>query len=101
VTNGNYRHYNPVKNEDALNRYVEQTRRCYGVLQGQLEKTDGQSVLPGGITAVDAHYEPWVRQHQYAQLSLDEYPLVKTWLSKMGNLPEVKQAYKKIQEASG
>ncbi|KAJ4991885.1 glutathione s-transferase [Stagonosporopsis vannaccii] len=96
-----YRHYNPVRNEDALSRYAEQTLRCYSVLQGQLEKTDGQSVLPGGITAVDAHYEPWVRQHQYAQLSLDEYPLVKKWLQKMGDLPEVRRAYMRIQSASG
>lgn len=94
------RHYNPVKNEDALSRYAEQTLRCYGVLQGQLEKTDGRSVLPGGITAVDAHFEPWVRQHQYAQLSLDEYPLVKKWLQTVGDLPEVKQAYAKIQSSS-
>lgn len=35
-------HYNAVKNEDALNRYIEQTQRCYGVLEGQLKKTDGK-----------------------------------------------------------
>ncbi|KAH7073427.1 glutathione S-transferase [Paraphoma chrysanthemicola] len=95
-----YRHYNPVKNEDALRRYTEQTSRCYGVLHSQLEKTGGQSVLPGGITAVDAHFEPWVRQHKYAEVSLNEYPLVQKWLKRMNDLPNVKQAYEKIQNAS-
>ncbi|KAG9853511.1 glutathione S-transferase, partial [Aureobasidium melanogenum] len=95
-----YRHYNEVKNEDALNRYAAQTYRCYQVLEGQLKKTDGESILPGGYTAVDAHFEPWIRQHAYAQLSLDDYPLVSKWLKKYGETEEVKAAYKKIQDAT-
>ncbi|KAI4742734.1 thioredoxin-like protein [Aureobasidium sp. EXF-12298] len=95
-----YRHYNEVKNEDALNRYAAQTYRCYQVLEGQLKKTDGESILPGGYTAVDAHFEPWIRQHAYAQLSLDDYPLVSKWLKKYGETEEVRAAYKKIQDAA-
>ncbi|KAI5244809.1 thioredoxin-like protein [Aureobasidium subglaciale] len=95
-----YRHYNETKNEDALNRYAAQTHRCYQVLEGQLKKTDGDSILPGGYTAVDAHYEPWVRQHAYAELSLDDYPLILKWLKKYGETAEVKAAYKKIQDAT-
>ncbi|KAH0345121.1 glutathione S-transferase, partial [Aureobasidium melanogenum] len=95
-----YRHYNEVKNEDALNRYAAQTYRCYQVLEGQLKKTNGESILPGGYTAVDAHFEPWIRQHAYAQLSLDEYPMVSKWLKKYGETEEVKAAYKKIQDAA-
>lgn len=56
--------------------------------------------MPGGYTAVDAHFEPWVRQHAYAQLSLDDYPLVSKWLKKYGETEEVKAAYKKIQDAT-
>ncbi|CAJ2509758.1 Uu.00g056580.m01.CDS01 [Anthostomella pinea] len=94
-----YRHYNAVKNEDALKRYVEQTERCFGVLEGQLKKTGGESILPGGVTAVDLHYEPWVRQHKYAQISLDPYPTVSKWLQKMDGLKEIQKAYKKIADA--
>ncbi|KAI1803498.1 glutathione S-transferase [Daldinia bambusicola] len=94
-----YRHYNPVKNDDALKRYLEQTERCYSILEGQLKKTGGDSILPGGITAVDLHFEPWVRQHSYAQISLDPYPTVKKWLEKMDSLKEIQEAYRKIKEA--
>ena len=94
------RHYNEVKNEDALNRYAAQTYRCYQVLEGQLKKTGSESILPGGYTAVDAHFEPWVRQHAYAQLSLDDYPMVSKWLKRYGETEEVKAAYKKIQDAT-
>jgi glutathione S-transferase len=94
------RHYNEVKNEDAANRYAAQTYRCYQVLEGQLKKSGGASILPGGYTAVDAHFEPWVRQHAYAQLSLDDYPMVSKWLKNYGETEEVKAAYKKIQDAT-
>lgn len=83
-----------------MNRYVAQTNRCYEVLEGQLKKTGGASILPGGYTAVDAHFEPWVRQHAYAQVPLDSYPTIANWLEKYGQTAEVKAAYQKIQEAA-
>ena len=94
-----FRHYHPEKNEDALKRYVEQTYRCYGVLEGQLAKSSGRSVLEGGVTAVDYHFEPWVRQYEFAGLSLEDYPNVKKWLEGMKGREEVKAGYKKIQDA--
>jgi hypothetical protein len=91
-----YRHYNEVKNEDALNRYVAQTYRKYGVLEGQLRKSDGESVLEMGHSAVDMHFYPWVLQHDYAQLSIEKYPMIKKLLEIMGSRQEVKAAYEKI-----
>lgn len=91
------RHYHPQKNEDALNRYEAQTYRCYGVLEGQLQKSGGQSVIPGAVTAVDYHFEPWVRQHEFAGLPLDQYPHIRKWLQSMGTREEVRAAYTKIK----
>ncbi len=91
-----FRHYHPQKNEDAYKRFQEQAYRTYGVLEGQLKKTGGQSVLEKGFTAVDMHFYPWVFQHEYAGLSLDEYPMVKKWLGNAGQKPEVKAAYEKV-----
>lgn len=78
---------------------MEQTYRCYGVVETQLAKSKGASILPGGITAVDLHFEPWVRQHKFAGLSLDKYPNLAKWLESLGERQEVKEAYRKIQEA--
>lgn len=94
-----FRHYHSSKNEDALNRYVEQTYRCYGVIESQLAKTGGKSILPRGITAADLHFEPWVRQYQNAGLSLDKYPNLAKWLKGMDAMKEVQEAYRKIKEA--
>ena len=89
-------HYNEVKNQDALDRYCAQTLRCYDVLEGQLQKTGGTSILPGQVTALDYHYEPWVRQHGFAGVRLDGHPNIEKWLKSMGSRDEVRAAYRKI-----
>lgn len=91
-----YRHYNPTKNEDALARYVEQTYRTFGVLEGQLKEAGSGYVLPKGFGAVDVHFYPWVKQYGYAGLSLEKYPLIAKWLDKVGGMAEVKAAYEKV-----
>ncbi|KAJ5242614.1 uncharacterized protein N7469_000941 [Penicillium citrinum] len=93
-----FRHYHSQKNDDALQRYVAQTYRCYDVLEGQLKKSGGSSILPSRVTAVDYHFEPWVRQHGFAGLSLENYPLITKWLGLMGCREEVREAYCKIQK---
>ncbi|KAJ5902218.1 hypothetical protein N7495_002746 [Penicillium taxi] len=96
-----FRHYNSQKNEDALDRYTAQTYRCYDVLEGQLVKSGGDSVLPGRVTAVDYHFEPWVRQYAFAGLSLNKYPMITKWLGLMGAREEVQEAYEKVQGHKG
>jgi glutathione S-transferase len=91
-----YRHYNATENADALKRYREQTYRCYGVLEGQLAKSGGESILKGGVSAVDAHFYPWVSTLPYAELSLDDYPNVKKWVESYKQRKEVKAAYEKV-----
>ncbi|KAF2767427.1 glutathione S-transferase [Teratosphaeria nubilosa] len=92
-----FRHYHSQENEDALKRYEEQAYRCFGVLEGQLRSHGGGFILPGaGISAVDVHFYPWVYQHGFARLSLEEYPAVAKWLEKVAGLKEVKEAYERI-----
>ncbi|KAJ5092004.1 hypothetical protein NUU61_006874 [Penicillium alfredii] len=92
-----FRHYHPQKNEDALKRYEAQTYRCYDVLEEQLKKTGATSILGARVTAVDYHFEPWVRQYSFAGLSLDRYPLIAKWLGIMETREEVREAYYKIK----
>ncbi|KAI9043114.1 glutathione S-transferase family protein [Aspergillus affinis] len=95
-----FRHYNATKNEDALERYVAQSYRCFDVLEKHLEKTSGENILPGKVTAVDYHFEPWVRQYTFAGLSLNKYPKIEKWLKGMTGREEVKQAYISIKGAA-
>ena len=92
-----FRNYIPQKNDDALQRYTAQSYRCYDVLEGQLIKTRGESIVPSRVTAVDYHFEPWVRVYSYAGLLLDNYPLIKKWLGFMAARKEVQEAYVKVR----
>lgn len=94
-----FRHYHDQKNEDAYKRYEAQAYRCYGVLEEQFKKHGAKWVLGGeGPTAVDYHYEPWMRQVEFAGLSLEKYPGVKAWVDRLQELPEVVRAYKNVKE---
>ncbi|KXG47228.1 uncharacterized protein PGRI_010980 [Penicillium griseofulvum] len=92
-----FKHFHSQKNEDALQRYTAQTYRCYDVLEGHLKKTGGESIVPSRVSAVDYHFEPWVRLYSFAGLSLDNYPMIKKWLGLMAAREEVQEAYIKIQ----
>ena len=95
-----FRYYNVEKNDDALERYTKQVYHYYDVLEGQLERSGGNSILPGGITSVDCHYEPWIRPFEYIGLSLDKHPKVQKWLSLMAQQQPLKDAYQSIKDAT-
>lgn len=91
------RFYEPTNDQKALKRYKDQTYRCYGVLEDQLKKSGGKTILGGDRpTTVGLHFEPWVRAYNFAGLGLENYPLMEKWLNGMGELKEVKTAYQKI-----
>ncbi|RDW69160.1 glutathione S-transferase family protein [Aspergillus mulundensis] len=93
-----FRHYNAVQNDDAYKRYKAQAYRCFGVLEGQLKSHAGKWIVKGeGPSVVDFHFEPWMRQYEFAGLSLDEYPSVKAWLKRVQALPELVRAYEKVK----
>lgn len=69
------------------------------MVEKQLEKSKGESILPGGITAADLHFLPWIKQHEYAGLKLDDYPNLAKWLKTLMERKEVSEGYRKIFSA--
>ncbi|KAI4197056.1 MAG: hypothetical protein LQ346_003089 [Caloplaca aetnensis] len=94
-----YTHYNPTPNEDARARYEAQAHRCFEVLEGQLGKSGGKSVLPGGFSAVDCHFYPWVDEYKYGKLDIGKYEKVKGYLKAVWERAEVQKIYEEIPKA--
>ena len=92
--------FHQTKNEDALQRYQGQVYRHFDVLEAQLGKSGGKSILPGGFCAVDVHNYCWVKLYGYADLSLDKYSRVKAWLDGVGEMQAVKDAYEKVPKGT-
>ena len=63
-------------------------------------KTEGKSVLPGGITGVDVHYYPWIRQQEFIGTSLEKYPFITKWMENMSAIKEFNVAYDRLTEAA-
>ena len=93
-----YRHYAP--NEEARKRYEQQVLRIYPILENQLVKSDGKSIIPGGLTAVDMHWHAWCRHPEYMGIPNEGYPCMRKWVASIDEMPEAKAAYKKLYEAS-
>ncbi|KEF52256.1 uncharacterized protein A1O9_11496 [Exophiala aquamarina CBS 119918] len=95
-----FKYYHQPTNDDAAARYIKQVHRVYGVVETQLMKSGGDTILPGKFTTADIHYIPWMRSSAYIGLPLDDYPLLERWTKIMFNKPEVKQALQRIQDAT-
>lgn len=78
--------YAPQRIEYAIERYQRETARLYAVLDRRLERRD---FLAGEYSIADIACYPWVRLHQWAGVSIEDMPHLKSWLERIGNRPAV------------
>lgn len=74
-----YRYF-PEKIQPAIDRYQDETRRLYEVLEKRLE---GRKYLCGEYSIADIAAWPWVRIHSWAGVTLDGLENVKQWVKTM------------------
>jgi len=85
---GQSNHFHRYAKEDipyAKTRYLEETKRLYGVLEIRLSNRDWLAGPGRGkLSIADFNVSPWVRVHSYANVeNLDEWPNVKAWLNRL------------------
>jgi GST-like protein len=73
-----FRAYAPERIEYAYNRYTNEAKRLYGVLDRQLGKT-GAYVAGREYTIADIAIFPWSRSHERQGVDLADFPNVKRW----------------------
>jgi GST-like protein len=66
----------------AIDRFRGEAKRLYGVLDRQLGKT-GAHVAGPDYTIADMACFPWVMTHKAQKLTLEEFPNVKAWFSRL------------------
>ncbi len=82
-----FRVYAPQPIEYAINRYTNETRRLYGVMDTQLGKT---AYLAGNdYTIADIASFPWTRSWKNQGIELDDFPNVKRWHEAIAARPAV------------
>ncbi len=84
-----FRIYAPEKIEYAIQRYTNEARRLYGVIDKQLSE---RPWLAGDeYTIADIATFPWLRSWQNQGVDLDDYPNLKRWFNTIAERPAVKR----------
>ncbi len=91
-----FRIYAPEKIEYAINRYTNETRRLYGVMDKQL----GKSAFIAGksYTIADMAIWPWLRNWKGQGQNMDDHPNLKRWFESVGERPAVQRAIKVLAD---
>jgi len=90
--NGHFVNAAPEKIPYAIDRYVKETNRLYGVMNTQLGKLD---YLAGDYSIADMAAYPWVVPHEMHGQKLEDFPNLKRWFEAIKARPAVVRAYEK------
>lgn len=90
--NHHFTQYAPEKIPYAIDRYVNETNRLYGVLNRQLA---GKAYIAGEYSIADMACYPWIVPYQRQQQNLEDFPDLKRWFEVMRERPAVVLAYER------
>ena len=82
----------PEKIPYAIDRYVKETARLYGVLDRQLAKGP---YIAGDYSIADMAAYPWIVPYERQSQKLEDFPHLKRWFETMQARPAVIRAYEK------
>lgn len=88
--NHHFAHAAPEKIPYAIERYVKETARLYGVLDGRLA---GRDFIAGAYSIADMACHPWIASYARQSQKLEHFPHVKRWFETVGARPAVERAY--------
>ena len=74
----------------AINRYVNECNRLYGVLDRRLT---GREFVSGDYSIADMAIYPWIQRHERHRQDLNDFPQVKRWYDALSARPAVIRAY--------
>jgi len=92
--NHHFKQYAPEKLPYAIERYVNETERLYGVLDERLEDRE---FIANDYSIADMASYPWIVPHERQGMNLDEFPNLARWFELIKGRPAVVRAYQKAE----
>jgi GST-like protein len=83
-----FRGYAPEQIPYAVNRYTNEAKRLYGVMDRRL---DGRDWFAGDYSIADIAIFPWLRSWERQGVELGEFPNVKRWFDAIAARPAVQR----------
>lgn len=87
--NHHFSRFAPERIAYATDRYVNESKRLYGVLNKQLV---GQNYVAGEYSIADMAIFPWLLRHDWQQINLEDYPEVSEYIDRLNARPAVQKA---------
>jgi GSH-dependent disulfide-bond oxidoreductase len=91
-----FRLYAPEKIEYGINRYTNEAKRLYGVLDKQLSKN--RYVACDEYTITDMAIYPWARSASNQGIDWADYPHAKKWFDEIDARPAVQRGVKVLAD---
>jgi GST-like protein len=88
--NHHFRNYTAEKIPYAIERYVKETERLYGVLDERLADRD---FVAGDYSIVDMACYPWIVLHERQGQDLNDFSHIKRWFETIQRRDAVQRAY--------
>lgn len=89
--NHHFTHYAPQPVPYAIERYQQETKRLYGVLNTQLTKN---AYIAGDTYSIaDIATYPWIVAHERQRIDLAQFPAVRNWFERVKARPATQKAY--------
>ena len=89
--NHHFSRYAPEKLPYAIERYVKETNRLYGVLERRLAKSP--YVAGADYSIADIAIYPWIVPWEMQQQNLEDFPALKRWFEAIASRPSSIRAY--------
>jgi len=96
--NHHFSQYAPERIPYAIDRYVKETNRLYGVMDRRLAD---RPFLAGEVYSIaDMASYPWVVPHERQGQRLEDFPNLKRWFEAIRARPATERAYAKAKEVN-
>lgn len=93
--NHHFTQYAPEQVPYAIDRYVKETNRLYGVLNKRLAD---RAFIAGAYSIADMASYPWIVPHKRQGQNLDDFPHLKRWFDEIAARPATVRAYARAKE---
>jgi GST-like protein len=88
--NHHFVHYAPERIPYAMERYIKETNRLYGVLNKRLADRE---FIAGTYSIADMACYPWIVPYERQQQDINAFPHLKRWFESIAARPAVQRAY--------
>ena len=94
--NHHFRTYAPEKLPYAIDRYTNEAKRIYGVIDRQL--TANRYIAGKSYSIADMAIYPWLRNWKAQGIELADYPALKAWYDALEQRPAVQRGVKVLAD---